>query len=99
VSRLPDHRVREKKSPGQSRLILDPQGGCIRVRPHLAWVARRAVLVPGGGGSVKTIETIGRANVPGVRGWEWVVNNIGKFPRVALGLGCVAEPGAARLAA
>ncbi len=31
----------------------------------------------GGGGSVKTIETTGRANVPGVRGWEWVVQQHG----------------------
>ena len=31
----------------------------------------------GGGGSVKTIETTGRANVPGVRGWEMVVQQHG----------------------
>src|SRR5690348_6765007 len=53
----------------------------------------------GGGGSVKTIETTGRANVPGVDGWEWVVNNMGTIPRVALGLGSVAGLGAAHLAA
>ena len=53
----------------------------------------------GGGGSVKTIETTGRANVPGVRGWEMVVNNMGTVPTVALGLGSVAGLGAARLAA
>lgn len=53
----------------------------------------------GGGGSVKTIETTGRANVPGVRGWEMVVNNMGTVPVVGLGLGSVAGLGAARLAA
>src|SRR5262252_4847914 len=53
----------------------------------------------GGGGSVKTIETTGRANVPGVRGWEWVVRNMGTVPTVGLGLGSVAGLGAARLAA
>ncbi len=53
----------------------------------------------GGGGSVKTIETTGRANVPGVRGWEWVVRNMGEVPTVGLGLGSVAGLGAARLAA
>ncbi len=53
----------------------------------------------GGGGSVKTIETTGRANVPAVRGWEWVVANLGVVPRVALGLGSVAGLGAADLAA
>ena len=53
----------------------------------------------GGGGSVKTIETTGRANVPGVRGWEMVVQNMGTVPTVGLGLGSVAGLGAARLAA
>ncbi|MBS0517144.1 MAG: methylmalonyl-CoA carboxyltransferase [Proteobacteria bacterium] len=53
----------------------------------------------GGGGSVKTIETTGRANVPGVSGWEWVVRNMGVVPTVGLGLGSVAGLGAARLAA
>ena len=53
----------------------------------------------GGGGSVKTIETTGRANVPGVSGWEWTVRNMGAVPTVGLGLGSVAGLGAARLAA
>jgi acetyl-CoA carboxylase carboxyltransferase component len=53
----------------------------------------------GGGGSVKTIETTGRANVPGVKGWEWVVRNMGTVPRVALGLGSVAGLGAAHMVA
>ena len=53
----------------------------------------------GGGGSVKTLETTGRSNVPGVAGWEWVVANMGTVPRVALGLGSVAGLGAAHLAA
>ena len=53
----------------------------------------------GGGGSVKTIETTGRANVPGVRGWVWVVQNMGTVPTVGLGLGSVAGLGSARLAA
>src|SRR6266545_3966004 len=59
----------------------------------------RLVEGSGGGGSVKTIETTGRANVPGVSGWELVVDNIGTIPRVALGLGSVAGLGAAHLAA
>jgi len=59
----------------------------------------RIVEGSGGGGSVKTIETTGRANVPGVSGWEWVVENIGTVPRVALGLGSVAGLGAAHLVA
>jgi acetyl-CoA carboxylase carboxyltransferase component len=59
----------------------------------------RMVEGSGGGGSVKTIETTGRANVPGVAGWDVVVNNMGTIPRVALGLGSVAGLGAAHLAA
>src|SRR5258705_11116799 len=59
----------------------------------------RIVEGSGGGGSVKTIETTGRANVPGVSGWEWVVNSIGTVPSVGQGLGSVAGLGAAHLAA
>ncbi len=57
----------------------------------------------GGGGSVKTIETTGRANLPGGLGegssFELCVANMGLVPVVALGLGSVAGLGAARLAA
>lgn len=59
----------------------------------------RLVEGSGGGGSVKTIETDGRSNVPGVAGWELVVANMASVPRVALGLGSVAGLGAAHLAA
>ena len=57
----------------------------------------------GGGGSVKTIETRGRANLPGgmggSSGMDLAVANMGLVPVVALGLGSVAGLGAARLAA
>jgi acetyl-CoA carboxylase carboxyltransferase component len=58
----------------------------------------------GGGGSVKTIETSGRTNLPGQLGvsqihYQFLVNNLGTVPVVALGLGSVAGLGAARLAA
>src|SRR3989475_8407769 len=53
----------------------------------------------GGGGADKAMEATGRANVPAVDGWEWVVANMGTIPRVALGLGSVAGLGAAHLAA
>jgi acetyl-CoA carboxylase carboxyltransferase component len=72
---------------------------CERMAHDLRLPLIRLVEGSGGGGSVKTIETTGRANVPGVDGWEWVVNNIGTIPRVALGLGSVAGLGAAHLAA
>lgn len=57
----------------------------------------------GGGGSVKTIETTGRANLPaGVGGgglFNYTTLNLSAVPVVALGLGSVAGLGAARLAA
>ena len=72
---------------------------CERMAHDLRLPLIRLVEGSGGGGSVKTIETTGRANVPGVDGWEWVVNNMATVPRVALGLGSVAGLGAAHLAA
>jgi acetyl-CoA carboxylase carboxyltransferase component len=51
----------------------------------------------GGGGSVKTIETMGYTYVPANPAWDWVVANMGTVPVVALGLGSVAGLGAARL--
>jgi acetyl-CoA carboxylase carboxyltransferase component len=57
----------------------------------------------GGGGSVKTIETTGRANLPGGIGgtelYQLTGENLSLVPVVGLGLGSVAGLGAARLAA
>lgn len=57
----------------------------------------------GGGGSVKTIETTGRANLPGRVGsnlpYWYTTENLGRVPVIALGLGSVAGLGAARMAA
>src|SRR5438093_7431390 len=72
---------------------------CERMANELRVPLIRLVEGSGGGGSVKTIETTGRANVPAVDGWELVVDNLGTIPRVALGLGSVAGLGAAHLAA
>jgi acetyl-CoA carboxylase carboxyltransferase component len=63
----------------------------------------RVIEGSGGGGSVKTIETRGRANLPGGVGgslaYHYATGNMGVVPVVALGLGSVAGLGAARLAA
>jgi len=63
----------------------------------------RVIEGSGGGGSVKTIETTGRANLPGrvggTDGYWYASVNLGLVPVVALGLGSVAGLGAARLAA
>lgn len=57
----------------------------------------------GGGGSVRTIETKGRANLPGGlatdSGYSLMAANMATVPVVALALGSVAGLGAARLAA
>lgn len=56
----------------------------------------------GGGGSVKTIETKGAANLPGgvdgTQGFYFMTENLAHVPVVGLGLGSVAGLGAARLA-
>ena len=64
----------------------------------------RVIEGSGGGGSVKTIETTGRANIPGGLGkstiaYQLLVDAMGTVPVVALGLGSVAGLGSARLAA
>ena len=60
--------------------------------PHI-----RLVDGMGGGGSVKSIEIKGRTLIPGVKGWETVVEHLGVAPSVALALGSVAGIGAARV--
>jgi acetyl-CoA carboxylase carboxyltransferase component len=62
----------------------------------------RVIEGSGGGGSVKTIETRGAANLPGgvggTIGFYYMTENLAKVPVVGLGLGSVAGLGAARLA-
>ena len=53
----------------------------------------------GGGGSVKTLETIGATYIPAVPGWSDVVRNLETVPVVALALGPTAGLGAARVVA
>jgi acetyl-CoA carboxylase carboxyltransferase component len=79
--------------------IKEKHNQCEEMAHELHLPLIRLVEGSGGGGSVKTIETTGRANVPGISGWEGVVANMGTIPRVALGLGSVAGLGAAHLAA
>ena len=81
----------------------------IREKPMMAEEMAREFRLPiiriiegsGGGGSVKTIETKGRANLPGqvgeTRAYHMMTDNLGHVPVVGLGLGSVAGLGAARL--
>src|SRR4051794_23921711 len=51
----------------------------------------------GGGGSVKSLETMGFTYVPPLPGWDLVVANLSRVPVVAAALGPVAGLGAARV--
>ncbi|MFL6239827.1 MAG: acyl-CoA carboxylase subunit beta [Actinomycetes bacterium] len=52
----------------------------------------------GGGGSVKSLESMRRTYVPADPSWQYVVDNLATIPVVALALGSVAGQGAARVA-
>ncbi|MGY9057711.1 MAG: carboxyl transferase domain-containing protein, partial [Alphaproteobacteria bacterium] len=83
----------------------------IKEKPQLAEKMANELRIPivrmiegsGGGGSVRTIETSGRANLPGGQGtssrFDLVAANLATVPVVALGIGSVAGLGAARMAA
>jgi acetyl-CoA carboxylase carboxyltransferase component len=51
----------------------------------------------GGGGSVRSLDTMGRTYVPANPGWNWVVANLATVPVISLALGSVAGLGAARV--
>ena len=53
----------------------------------------------GGGGSVKSLETMGFTYVPFIPGWETAAENLSTVPVVAAALGPVAGLGAARVVA
>lgn len=54
-------------------------------------------LIDGFGGSVRTLEAIGRTYIPDNPGWEHMVRNLGQVPVVSLGLGTIAGLHTARL--
>lgn len=56
-------------------------------------------LIDGFGGSVRTLEAIGRTYVPDNPGWEDIVANLSRVPVVSLGLGTIAGLHTARLIA
>jgi acetyl-CoA carboxylase carboxyltransferase component len=51
----------------------------------------------GGGGSVKTIEMVGRTYISQMKGWDTIVAHLSVAPSVSLALGSVAGIGAARV--
>ena len=72
---------------------------CEKMAHELCLPLVRMVDGTGGGGSVKTLETMGFTYVPAVPGWSDVVTNLEAVPVVALALGPTAGLGAARVAA
>jgi acetyl-CoA carboxylase carboxyltransferase component len=52
----------------------------------------------GGGGSVKSLESLGYTYVPYLPGWDHMVRNLATVPVVSLGLGPIAGFGAAKVA-
>ena len=79
--------------PGSMRKSL----ACERLAAELRLPIVR--LIDGFGGSVKTLEQIGRTYIPDNPGWDLMMANLAQVPVVALGLGTVAGLHAARLAA
>jgi acetyl-CoA carboxylase carboxyltransferase component len=75
------------------------QGYSERMAVELRLPLVRLVDGTGGGGSVKTIEQIGRTYVPGNPAWDLVVEAMSVIPVIGTCLGPVAGLGAARVAA
>src|SRR3954469_13745653 len=66
-----------------------------RLAAELRMPLVRLVDGTGGGGSVKSLETMGLTYVPFIPGWELAVENLSRVPVVAAALGPVAGLGAA----
>ena len=74
-------------------------GHAERMARELKLPVIRLVDGTGGGGSVKTIEDIGRTYIPGNTNWDVLVGAMSEIPMVATALGSIAGIGAARVAA
>ena len=74
------------------------QGYSERMARELRLPLVRLVEGTGGGGSVRTYETMGRTYVPGNPAWDLIAASLTEIPVVAAALGPVAGLGAARLA-
>lgn len=91
---------------GNDFTVRIPTGDPAQMRKNLACERMAAELrlplirlIDGFGGSVKTLEQIGRTYIPDNPGWELILANLGRVPVVALGLGTIAGLHAARLVA
>ena len=77
--------------------IIEKQVAAEQMANELRMPIVRLVEGSGGGGSVKSLETLGYTYVPYLPGWEHMVRNLATVPVVGLGLGPIAGFGAAKL--
>jgi acetyl-CoA carboxylase carboxyltransferase component len=79
--------------------IIEKQVAAEQMAHELRMPMVRLVEGSGGGGSVKSLESLGYTYVPYLPGWEHMVRNLATVPVVSLGLGPVAGFGAAKTVA
>ena len=76
-------------------------GGKLSLSEQMACELRMPLvrLIDGGGGSIRTVEELGRTYVPANPAWEWVVQNLETVPVVSLVLGSIGGFASARAVA
>jgi acetyl-CoA carboxylase carboxyltransferase component len=79
--------------------IIEKQVAAEQMAHDLRLPLVRLVEGSGGGGSVKSLESLGYTYVPYLPGWEFMVRNLATVPVVSLGLGPIAGFGAAKTVA
>lgn len=89
-----DFTVRGGASDGS---VVEKLAYCEQMAHELQLPLVRLLDGTGGGGSIRSLEEMGRSYVPYLPGFEFTVQNLSTVPVVALGLGPVAGFGAARL--
>ncbi len=77
--------------------IIEKQIAAEQMAHELRMPIVRLVEGSGGGGSVKSLESLGYTYVPYLPGWEHMVRNLATVPVVSLGLGPIAGFGAAKM--
>jgi acetyl-CoA carboxylase carboxyltransferase component len=77
--------------------IIEKQVAAEQMAHELRMPIIRLVEGSGGGGSVKSLESLGYTYVPYLPGWEHMVSNLATVPVVSLGLGPIAGFGAAKV--
>jgi acetyl-CoA carboxylase carboxyltransferase component len=89
-----DFTVRGGASDGA---VIEKQAYAEQLANELRLPLVRLIDGTGGGGSIRSLEEMGRSYVPALPGFDFTVANLSRVPVVSLGLGPVAGYGAARL--